>query len=366
MLTPPEVAYLERAARIAAAGWGRVDPNPTVGCVLVRDGVVVGEGAHLEYGGPHAEIEALRSIDDAGGTEAYVSLEPCDHHGKTGPCSEALIEAGVARVVYGAPDPGEASGGGAERLRAAGVEVVGPVWDQARARAENPVFHHHVRGSTRPFVAIKLAVSRDGAVSAGNEVRTRITGPAAERDVHRLRSGFDAVMVGSGTLATDDPLLTVRHAAPGRRTLHRLLVVSDARLSAEARILDDAEASPVHLFHGADARPEDVRAAAELGVSTHAVGTVAGRVDLGALLERCHQMGVRSVLSEAGPTLTASLLAGGWVDRVILYESPRNLPGGLAAFGPAERRALEAFSQTLPAATLGDDKRIILDRREAS
>lgn len=364
VLTPNEVEHLERAARIAADGWGRVAPNPVVGCVLVRDGAVVAEGAHLEYGGPHAEIDALRKVEDASGVTAYVSLEPCDHHGKTPPCSEALIEAGVRRVVFGAPDPGVASGGGAERLRAAGIEVVGPVWGRDRARAENPVFHHHVGGASRPFLTVKLAMSLDGAVSAGPGVQTRITGRAAEHDVHRLRSGYDAVLVGRGTLLADDPRLTVRHATAGNRPLHRLLLVSDGVLPADARILDDLADAPVHLFYGPSADEGAVRATEALGVVTHGVDTVGGGLSIEAVLDRCQQLGIRSILSEAGPRLTASLLAGGWVDRVVLYASPHALPGGLQGLDGEGRRALEAFSQVLPAATLEEDERIILDRRE--
>ena len=229
---------LDRARVLAHKGWGHVQPNPMVGCVLVRDGVVVGEGYHREFGGPHAEIVALEAArTHAEGATAYVSLEPCNHEGKTPPCSEALIHAGIRRVVFGASDPGTASGGGGERMRAAGVEVVGPLWSDREARAENPAFHHGAAKAV-PYVALKLAMSLDGKIAAAPGRRSRITGPEAEREVHRLRTGFDALSVGAGTIRVDNPRLTVRLVPPGRRPPRRLLIDPRAELSGDASVLE--------------------------------------------------------------------------------------------------------------------------------
>jgi len=165
-LDPQDSAHLEWARRLAHEGWGQVHPNPMVGCVLVRDGRVVGEGYHEVFAGPHAEIVALeQALGSAWGATAYVSLEPCNHEGKTPPCAKALIDAGVNRVVFGASDPGDASSGGAETLSAAGVEVVGPAWSDAFGRAENPEFFHVARHDS-PFLALKLAMSLDARIAA--------------------------------------------------------------------------------------------------------------------------------------------------------------------------------------------------------
>ena len=184
-ISPVDLRHLQRALEIGRRGWGRVHPNPTVGCVLVRDGEVVGEGWHSDLGGPHAEVHALREAGErARGATVYVSLEPCDHFGRTPPCSAALLDAGVARVVYGAADPGEVSSGGADRLRAGGVDVVGPVLDLRDARRENPAFFfNHERKAT--FVALKLAQTLDGRIAEAPGRRTAITGPEARREARR-------------------------------------------------------------------------------------------------------------------------------------------------------------------------------------
>ena len=247
-LDPADSAHLEWARRLAHQGWGQVHPNPMVGCVLVNDAKVVGEGWHEVFGGPHAEIVALeRALSRAEGATAYVSLEPCNHHGKTPPCSQALVDAGVKRVVFGARDPGASSGGGAETLRAAGVEVVGPVWDEGTARAENPAFFHAARHD-RPFLALKLAMSLDSRIAAAPGERTRITGSEAEQEVHRIRTGFDAVMVGQGTVVADDPRLTPRLVPPGREPIRRILLLPEADLHDDAAVLEEIERHPVHVF----------------------------------------------------------------------------------------------------------------------
>ena len=197
-LSESDREWLLQAASLAGRGWGRVHPNPMVGCVLTRDGERVGEGWHEEYGGPHAEVNAIRSAGDAvHGVTAYVSLEPCSHHGQTPPCAVALLEAGVARVVFGAADPGSLifvvdegfsfleTGGGGELLAQAGVEVVGPAADVRTFRDVDPVFFYTTR-YRRPYLALKLAVSLDGRIAAQAGERTPLTGDEANREVHRL------------------------------------------------------------------------------------------------------------------------------------------------------------------------------------
>lgn len=361
-----DLAYLERAATLARLGWGRVHPNPTVGCVLVRDGEVVAEGYHERFGGPHAEVVALsRAGEAARGATAYVSLEPCDHQGKTPPCSTALVDAGVARVVFGAADPGEASGGGAETLRAGGVEVAGPLWEPRRARAENPAFHHSSRSDT-PYVAVKLAVTLDARIAARPGVRTRITGDEADREVHRLRSGHDAVMIGAGTLRADDPRLTVRGVEPGPRPTLRMVLLSDPTVPPDAALFDDVSEAPVWLWVPEDADPAACEALRARGAEVLPAPRGAGGLDLDAVLAASWSGGVRSILCEGGASLAGSLLAADRVQRLHLFIAPRVVGGdGLDAFSPAAATApWDRFEPVLPPTVHGRDTQLVLDRVE--
>src|SRR6476661_5968049 len=211
LAAPDDGAFMRRALALAARGWGRTAPNPMVGAVVVRDGVVVGEGWHAEYGGPHGEVEALRAAGDrARGATIYVTLEPCNHHGKTPPCTDALLAAGVRRVVVACDDPSPVARGGAQRLHEAGVEVTLGVEEQAARELNAPFFH--ALASDRPFVRLKLALSLDGAIADHSRQPGWLTGELARREVHRMRAGSDAIAVGIGTVLADDPELTVRHA----------------------------------------------------------------------------------------------------------------------------------------------------------
>ena len=357
-----DLGHLERARELSERGWGHVHPNPLVGCVLERGGAVIGEGWHARYGGDHAEVAALRSSEDATGATAYVTLEPCNHHGQTPPCARALLEAGVARVVYGASEPGTAAGGGAETLRDRGVEVVGPVWDEARSWASNPAFFHRAVRDT-PFVALKLAVSSDGMIAAAPGRRTRITGSDADREVHRLRSGFDAVLVGAGTRRADDPRLTVRLAPPGRRTPRRMVVAPAADLPADAALLEDLPGAGVDLFCAPDASEDACAALEARGVSVHAVPGSGSGLDISEVLTRAHALGVESILCEGGATLAATLLEGAHVHRVYLFTSPHALgPDGVPAFPRHPSLAALGFERILPELRFGVDALATFDR----
>jgi len=367
-LAPQDSAHLEWARRIARDGWGQVEPNPVVGCVLVRDGRVVGEGHHEVFGGPHAEIKALeKALGATEGSTAYVSLEPCNHHGKTPPCSQALIDAGVTRVVYGAADPGSESGGGAEVLRSAGVEVIGPVWPESIARAENPFFFH-AANHEKPFVALKLAMSLDAKIAAGPGVRTRLTGIEAEREVHRLRSGFDAVMVGAGTVRADDPRLTVRLVPDGRVPTRRVVLVPDGAIPSESRLFHDIDTSPVHVFCRADVSESEMERLEAAGAHVHPVPDGAGGLDLGAVLEACREIGIRSILCEGGHALADRLLREDHIGRLYLFVAPVTLGAeGVPAFA-ADAASLKwsGFSPAEAPAAFGRDTLIVLDRQEGS
>lgn len=325
--SPRDVRHIRRAIALAANGWGRVAPNPMVGCVVVRDGEVVGEGWHTEYGKPHAEVEALRAAGErARGGTAYVSLEPCSHWGKTPPCTDALIAAGVRRVVFAGFDPNPKAQDGAEVLRAAGIEVLGGV-EEAAVRDQNAVFFHAHSGAERPFVALKLAMSLDARIADRDGRSVWITGDDARAEVHRLRAGYDAIAVGIGTALADDPLLTVRGAVEPRVPPVRIVFDRGLRLPVESKLVRSAREVPVWAVCEPDASAQKRRALEDAGVR------VLGGFDLADQLCAVRDAGVRSMFVEGGSVLASALLAADVVDRMYLFYAPVLIgPGGAAPF----------------------------------
>jgi diaminohydroxyphosphoribosylaminopyrimidine deaminase/5-amino-6-(5-phosphoribosylamino)uracil reductase len=363
-VTDVDRAFLERAATLARRGWGRVHPNPMVGCVLTREGEVVAEAHHREFGGPHAEVLALEAAADARGTTAYVSLEPCSHQGKTPPCTRALAEAGVRRVVFGAADPTVQAGGGADALRAEGMEVLGPVFDMQRAQWENPSFFHTSTHRT-PWVALKLAVSMDGRIASAPGVRTRLTGAEADREVHRLRAGFDAILVGSGTARLDDPRLTVREDVPMRRPPTRIVLDSDASLSTGAAVFRDIETAPLRVMVREDAHAAAVADLERAGATVDPVraSSVGPGLDLEAVLAGCWDAGIRSILCEGGATLGTSLIAADLVGRIYLFVTPHILGArGVPAFRAPIDPAGGGWIPSKETAMFGRDYLLVYDR----
>lgn len=306
--TTAERAAMQRALELAAQGPAR-GPNPRVGCVLLdADGAPIAEGFHRGAGTPHAEVEALRRATEsrgpgaARGTTAVVTLEPCNHHGRTGPCADALLAAGVARVVHGQHDPNPAASGGAARLRAAGVEVVGGVLAD-EARALNAVWTR-AQELGRPVVTWKVASTLDGRSAAADGTSRWITGRAARHDVHRLRAGADAVVVGTGTALADDPDLTVRHAPLTGQQPDRV-VVGLRDLPPSSRLARAAAAGKA-VMHLRTHDPHEV---------------------LDLLWYREH----RHVLLEGGPALAAAFWRAGLVDDVVAYVAPVLLGVGASA-----------------------------------
>ena len=342
---------------MAERGWGQVHPNPMVGCVLTRDGQLVGEGWHEEYGGPHAEVNAIRSAGDAArGATAYVSLEPCSHHGQTPPCSKALLEAGVTRVVFGAREPGDETGGGGELLAKAGVEVVGPAPDVGTFHDVDPVYFYRMR-YRRPYLALKLAVSLDGRIAAASGERTAITGDEANREVHRLRSGFDAVLVGGETARVDDPLLTVRYGMDPRIPPTRIVLDPGAALSPDAALFSTEGEAPVLIFATEAAPAERIVGLRDVGAQVEIVPRAEpvphpepepqpepvprvepvlqtdGGANLEAVLVRCWSLGLQSIFCEGGGRLATALSREGLAQRFYLFRAPVTLGSqGVPAF----------------------------------
>ncbi|MEV4710886.1 bifunctional diaminohydroxyphosphoribosylaminopyrimidine deaminase/5-amino-6-(5-phosphoribosylamino)uracil reductase RibD [Micromonospora sp. NPDC049374] len=335
---------MRRAIELAARGLGTTSPNPVVGCVLLdADGEVVGEGFHAYAGGPHAEIVALAQAGQrAKGGTAVVTLEPCDHVGRTSPCSTALVQAGVARVVIAVPDPNPVATGGAATLRDAGVRVDLGVRG-AEAESGNVAWLTAMRRGW-PYVIWKYAATLDGRSAAADGTSMWITSEAARMDVHALRATVDAVVVGVGTVLADDPRLTVRNLRDGSLAIRqplRVVVDSAGRTPDGARVRDGAARTWVAT-------------AAEVGTGPD------GGVDLPALLAALHTRGVRAVLLEGGPRLAGAFLAAGLVDRVVGYLAPRLLGAGPAALVDAGVTTIaEAIDLELTDVTqVGPDLRI--------
>ena len=349
---------MSRALSLAEQGRGLTSPNPMVGAVVVRDGAVVGEGFHAEAGGPHAEIVALAAAGErARGATLYVTLEPCNHHGRTPPCTRAIRNAGVARVVTGAVDPNpHVTGGGADVLRASGIEVAVGVLD-GEVRALNRAFFTAML-RRRPHVTLKSAMTLDGKIAARDGTSRWITGAEARAEAHRLRSESDAVVVGIGTALADDPALDVRLEAPWPREPRRVVVDSQARLPVRARMIGAGRAERAVVAVTDAAPPERVAALEAAGATVLACKSAQGRVDLVDLAARLFALDVIAMLVEGGAELNAAFLEAGLVDRVAIFLAPKLLGGAAAPtpVGGAGRSLSQAVRLARPTVRpLGDD-----------
>lgn len=353
-----DLAHMRAALALARRGLGSTWPNPSVGCVIVRNGRVVGRGVTGAGGRPHAEQLALAMAGPAArGATAYVTLEPCAHHGRTPPCADALIAAGVARVVAATGDPFEAvDGRGLARLREAGVTVeLGLLAEEAEGVAAG--FLTRVRLG-RPLVTLKLASTLDGRIATRDGQSRWITGPEARRAVHLMRAGHDAVMVGVGTVVADDPDLTCR--LPGLRRTGLVRVVADGHLRTPltARLVATARAAPTWYLHRNGASPERRDAMREAGVRLIEVAGSEAEFDPGSALAALGEAGLTRVLVEGGSRLAAALLRAGLVDRLVWFHAPSVLGGdgfpAAQAFGVATLDAMPRFRR-VASRSVGDD-----------
>jgi len=348
-----------RALELAWRGWGRVAPNPLVGALLLQNGTIVGEGWHAEYGGPHAETVALAAAGDgARGGTLVVTLEPCAHTGKQPPCTQAIIAAGVRRVLAAAADPNPEAAGGAELLRAAGVTVdLGLRAEEAAA--QSATFFHGYKGLARPFVALKLATTLDGRIADQGGRSRWISGEPARDYVHWLRAGFDAIGVGGHTARTDDASLTVRGDLQPRRPPHRIVFDRMGDIPASSALVRTANQIPTILMATPATPTSRVAPLEEAGVIVQRPPTLA------AGLQALRMLGIGSLLLEGGGRLAGQFLAQGLVDRYYWIQSPlwlgetgvpavSGLPGSMLV--EAERwRVIERRS-------LGEDTLLVADR----
>jgi diaminohydroxyphosphoribosylaminopyrimidine deaminase / 5-amino-6-(5-phosphoribosylamino)uracil reductase len=320
------IGYMQRAMSLARKATGLASPNPLVGCVLVREGKIVGEGFHQYDWRDHAEVVAIKSAGEkAQGSTLYVNLEPCNHTGRTGPCTEAIIKAGIQRVVASIDDPNPVvAGTGYDRLRAAGIEVFTGVLEE-EARRLNAAFAKWIC-KKRPFVTLKSAMTLDGQLAlpqAGKRKSGRwITSEESRAEVHRMRHASDALLTGIGTILADDPLLTDRTRLPRRRRLLRVILDSKLRLSPRARIVKTAD-DDLLVFTTEALRSAKARTLQKAGVEIVSMKKRAGHMDLHAVLKELGKREILSVLLEAGSALNGAALSSDIVDKVFLFYAPR-------------------------------------------
>lgn len=351
--------FMQRALDLAAATVALASPNPQVGCVLVKNNEIIAEGAHLYENRDHAEIVALkqaaqRGLDVAGAT-AYVTLEPCSHHGRTGPCADALVAARVARVVVATIDPNpQVSGEGIAKLRAAGIDVtIGTL--QQQSRDLNEAFAHFIQHRT-PFVTLKAALSADGYLAPPSAHRTAnqpywLTGPAARAEVQRLRHASDAILTGIGTVLADDPALTDRSGQPRRRPLLRVILDTHLRIPLESQLFRTADHDLLILCNPTTPQ-EKIEALRQKGAEVQTILEQAGHLSLSAVLQALAERNVLSLLLECGSHLNGAFLTQDLVDKAVLFYSqtelgPQSLPFAEGIASPfLFQKSLQRTTQT--------------------
>lgn len=342
--------YMEIALALAAKARGRTSPNPMVGAVVVKDNQIVGQGYHARAGTPHAEVLALAEAGTAArGATLYVTLEPCCHHGRTPPCTEAVIAAGVTRVVVAMLDPNPlVAGGGIRRLREAGVEVVTGIMEED-ALALNEIYIKYITTGL-PFVTAKAAISLDGKIATRSGKSQWITGPEARAYGHCLRDWHDAIMVGIGTVRADNPSLTTRLAAGEGRDPVRVILDSMANTPPGAHVLARQSEAPAIIAVTAGAPPEKLEALRRAGAEVLVVNE-GPRVDLPALIKILGRRGITSLLLEGGAAVHGAAFAAGIVDKVVWFIAPKII-GGREAPGPVGDPGVDDLSQAAGLARL--------------
>ena len=358
MLTASDHVFMTRALHLAEQGLYSTMPNPRVGCVIVKEGTVVGEGAHLKAGEPHAEVHALcQAGDQAKGATVYVTLEPCSHHGKTPPCADALVQAGVSKVIAAMPDPNPlVSGQGLARLLEHGIEVAAGLM-QTQAAALNPGFISRMTKSM-PFVRSKIAASLDGRTALANGASQWITGEAARRDVQHWRAGSCAILTGVGTVLSDNPSLTVREIEIERQPL-RIVVDSYLRTPLNAKILHNGRTLIAYAID-AENRAQQIF---ETGAELLCIPDGTGKVCLKTLLSHLASEQINEVLIEGGEGLNGALMAQNLIDELLIYYAPKILGSeakGMFAMPPFTNMQQALNLQILDVRQFGADIRLRL------
>ncbi len=338
--------YMRRALHLAAQGLGRTAPNPAVGAVIVQGGQIVGEGYHRGAGQPHAEVEALQQAGQlAGGADLYVTLEPCSTVGRTPPCTEAIAQAGIGRVMYACRDCDPRNAGRADEVLAAkGIDTVRGILGEEARRLNEAYFKHKTTGL--PFVTVKLASSLDGKIATRSGDSRWVTGEQARRFVHQLRDRSDAVMVGIGTVLTDDPALTTRLDGSPGRDAQRVIADSAARTPPDAQVITGDRGAGCLIATTTAAAQERVTALQQAGAEVLRLPTKNNKEDLRGLMEELGRRDVMSLLVEGGATLASGLLAEGLVDKLLMFYAPK-IVGDEDALGAIAGLAVAQMSDAL-------------------
>jgi diaminohydroxyphosphoribosylaminopyrimidine deaminase/5-amino-6-(5-phosphoribosylamino)uracil reductase len=328
---------MKRVLRLARKGTGKVSPNPRVGALLVKEGRILSESYHARFGGPHAEVNVLSKLSPAQRREGtlYINLEPCNHHGKTPPCTDMIIESGVRRVVVGITDPNpRVNGKGIRRLREAGIDVHVGVLEQACSRMNEAYIKYITQ--KKPFITLKVAQTLDGKITTNSIDSRWITCQSARKFAHRIRNEHDAILVGVNTVITDDPQLTVRWGHP--RTIRRIILDSQLRIPLKSRVLNDESPEKTYVvttFKASSHKKETIeRKGANVWVLDR---DASGRVDLSALWKKMGEEHITSVLVEGGSEVFTAVLKTGDVDRVVAFIAPKLFGKGLNAFDKLDR-----------------------------
>jgi diaminohydroxyphosphoribosylaminopyrimidine deaminase / 5-amino-6-(5-phosphoribosylamino)uracil reductase len=355
--------FMELALSLGRRGLGRTWPNPAVGAVIEKDGIIIARGWTQPGGRPHAEVEALRRAGAAArGATLYVTLEPCSHHGKTPPCADAVIAAGISRVVSALEDPNpEVAGKGHARLRAAGIAVeIGIGADEARRDHAGHILRMR---KGRPHVLLKLAISADGKAGAAGRTPIAITGEAVRERVHLLRAQSDAIMVGIATVLADDPLLTCRLPGMAKNSPVRIVADSMLRLPIGSRLVQSAYDVPVWALTGIAAPQQAELSLLPLAVEVLRSPKSSGRLDLKDGLAFLAAKGITRLMVEGGPTLAAAFIAADLVDAAVLFHSPKIVgPDGVDALATASLRALTERLKQVASEPIGPDRQDIYER----
>lgn len=357
-----DVFFMERALELALKGSGRTSPNPLVGAVVVRNGEIVGEGWHMAYGGPHAEVHALKAAGAAAeGATIYVTLEPCNHYGKTPPCTQAVLDAGIRRVVIAMEDPNPKAAGGMDRLRSAGVAVDTGVCED-KARKLNAPFIKKLETGL-PWVVLKCAMTLDGRVATRSGDSKWVTGPESRQWCHRhLRQRLDAILVGSATVRADDPSLTCRLPEGGGRDPLRIVLASNLDLPTEASVLRQKSDSATLLVCAGGVPESRKQPFYDMGARIlEAPSGSDGRLDFKALMPLLAEQGIQSLLIEGGGRVAASALKSGVVDKVVFFYAPKILGGdGIPVLdGPGPERMAQCMRLSgMEVFSCGDDIRV--------
>lgn len=328
-------AYMKRALELAKGGWGRTNPNPLVGAVIVKDGEIIGEGYHKALGSAHAEAAALRNAgSDVSDGTLYVNLEPCSHYGRTPPCAKTIIEAGIRKVVIAMEDPNpNVSGQGIRMLRDAGVEVLTGILEQ-EARKLNEIFIQYIT-QKRPFVIMKAAMTLDGKIATASGDSKWVSGERSRQHVHRIRDRVSTVMTGINTVLADDPFLTTRLSGGNGKDPVRIVVDSRGRIPLNSRVINGDSKAGAILATTTAISAEKEKQLSDKGVRIVKADGTDGRVNLVKLMEELHRLEMDSVLLEGGGGLNAAALHSGIVDKVMIFIAPK-LIGGKEAITPVE------------------------------